>query len=345
MLPKKMKAAFLDAPGKISLREIEAPSPAQGEVLVRVKAVGVCGSDIKFFRHGHIGEYVAREPLILGHEATGEVVELGDGVNSPAVGTAVAIEPGWPCGRCAFCRSGKYNLCRELFFMATPPDHGAFCEYVCVPADFAHTMPESMDFAEGAMMEPLAVGVHACNQGELKAGMTVLISGGGTIGLCCMMAAKSMGAGKILLTEPDAFRRDKAEELGADGAFDPADNKQMDELKEALGDGAHVIMETSGVSRVIGDSVKMLHPGGCVVCVGFPLDETVPIDITGLINREGCIQTVWRYVNDYPYAIMIASKGEATVANLITHRYPLERLQEAMENAGADGTLKALIEI
>jgi len=338
-----MRAAVLVRPGRIELQERPRPDPRPGEVLVRVRAVGVCGSDVHYFRDGRIGDLVVTGPLILGHECAGEVVAHGAGVRAPAIGTAVAVEPGWPCRRCVLCKTGRYHLCRELTFLATPPDDGALCEYLAVPADFAHPLPPGMSMAAGAMIEPLAVGVHAARQGEVQPGDTVVIFGGGPIGLCAAMAARGLGAHAVYLAEPDAFRRERAIAFGVAAAFSPADGG-LDALRRAAGDRVAAVIETSGAPVAVQQACEVIGPGGRVVIVGFP-PRDVPINLTRLMAREASIRTVWRYVNDHPLAIALAARGLAPVEQLITHRYTLDRVQLAMLEAGTPGRLKALVEL
>jgi L-iditol 2-dehydrogenase len=342
-MAETMRAAVLMRPGEVRIERRSVPSPGPGQVLVQVKAVGVCGSDIHYFRRGRIGDFVVTKPIVLGHEAAGTVVAPGPGVSLPAVGQAVSIEPGWPCCRCAVCKAGRYNLCQSLVFLATPPDDGAFCDYIAMPADFAHPMPESMGFAEGAMIEPLAVGVHACRQGSIAAGERVLVSGGGPIGLCCLMAALGMGADRVFLTELDRFRRARAMELGAAGVFDP--EKDAKALAAALGKGVDLILETSGATSAIQAALDQVRPGGRIVLVGFPAEDKVPVNLTRLMAREASLCTVWRYVNDFPLAIQLAASGKAPVGKLITHRYSLEKTQQAFEEAGRPQRIKAVVEL
>jgi L-iditol 2-dehydrogenase len=314
-----------------------------GEVLVRVRAVGICGSDVHYFRAGRIGDLVVAGPLILGHECAGEVVALGPGVQAPSLGQAVAVEPGWPCCRCPLCKMGKYHLCRHLTFLATPPDDGALCEYLAVPADFAHLLPTGMSMALGAMVEPLAVGVHAARQGDVRPGDTVVVFGAGPIGLSAVMAARGLGAHEVYVVEPDAFRRQQAPAFGASAAFEPSASG-LAALKGAVGGRAAVVLESSGAVAAVQQAAEVVGPGGRVVIIGFPAAE-VPLNLTRLMAKEATIRTVWRYVNDFPLAIQLVARGLAPAEKLITHRYPLDKSQEAMEAAGKPGRLKALVEL
>jgi len=342
---KKMRAAVLVKPCEMRVESRDVPKPGANEVLVQVKAVGVCGSDVHYYRRGRIGDFVVTKPFILGHEASGRIVTLGRGVQKLAVGQSVCVEPGWPCARCEYCRAGRYNQCPNIRFLATPPDDGAFCDYLAVPVDFAHPMPEGLSFAEGAMIEPLAVGVHACRKGDVHPGDTVLVSGCGPIGLCCMMAAFGMGAARVFLSEPDAFRREIALEMGASGVFDPARQDSVNLLREVMGHEAQVVLEASGSECAIQQSIEMIGPGGRIVLVGFPHKDMVPVNLVHLMSHEAEVKTVWRYANDFPLAIHLAASGRAPVSKLITHRYPLEQAAEAMEKMGQAHSLKSVFEL
>ncbi len=341
----KMRAAVLMKPGEIRIEARDVPKPGASQVLVRVRTVGVCGSDVHYYRRGRIGGFVVTKPIILGHEAAGEVAALGRGVRKLKVGQNVSVEPGWPCGRCDDCKTGRYNQCAHIRFLATPPDDGAFCDYLAVPEEFAHPIAEGMSFADAAMIEPLAVGVHACRKGEVRPGETVLVSGCGPIGLCCMMAAFGMGAARVFLSEPDNFRREAALQMGATGVFDPASHEGADCIKDVMGHDAQVVLEASGSDGAIRQSIEMIGPGGRIVLVGFPHQEMVPLNLTHLMSHEAEIRTVWRYANDFPLAIHLAASGKAAVGKLITQRYPREKVAEAMDKIGEPGNLKTIIEL
>ncbi len=184
-----MKAAVLLGAGEIRIEERERPRPGPREVLVQVTAVGVCGSDVHYYEHGRIGPFIVEKPLVLGHESAGRVVELGEGASKHAVGDRVTLEPGVPCGRCRECRAGRYNLCPDVVFFATPPIDGAFAEFVAIHEDFAFALPDSLSDEEGALMEPLSVGVWACQKAGVSAGDRVLVTGAGPIGPLEMQCA------------------------------------------------------------------------------------------------------------------------------------------------------------
>src|SRR5690606_14320130 len=213
--------AVLPRPGEIVLEERPEPRPGPRDVVVAVEAVGVCGSDVHYYRHGRIGSFVVTGPLVLGHEAAGTVVAAGAEAAHP-VGTRVAIEPGVPCRRCGQCRAGRYHLCRDIQFLATPPVDGAFTRLLAVPDDFAHPLPEQLDAEQGALLEPLSVGIWACRRADLRPGDRVLISGAGPVGLLAAEAARALGAGSVTVTEVSPSRLAVARRRRLDAVVDAA---------------------------------------------------------------------------------------------------------------------------
>lgn len=211
----KMKVAVMDGIGKTSFVEREIPKPKKDEVLVKLEYVGVCGSDLHYYETGAIGNYVVEPPFVLGHEPGGVVVEVGADVTHLAVGDKVALEPGKTCGKCDFCRTGRYNLCPEVVFFATPPIDGVFQEYVAHEANLCFKLPENVDTMSGALIEPLAVGFHAAFQGEAKIGQRAVVTGSGAIGLVTLLALKSLGLNEIYVVDIMDNRLAKAKELGA----------------------------------------------------------------------------------------------------------------------------------
>ena len=219
----KMKVAVMEGIGKMGFTEREIPKPAANEVLVKLDYVGICGSDIHYYETGRIGDYVVEPPFVLGHEPGGVVVEVGSGVTDLKVGDRVALEPGKTCGHCEFCKTGRYNLCPDVVFFATPPVDGVFQEYVAHEAALCFKLPDNVSTLEGALIEPLAVGFHAARQGGVEAGKTVVVTGSGCIGLVSMMACKAMGASKVYVVDIMEKRLEKAMELGATAVINSSD--------------------------------------------------------------------------------------------------------------------------
>lgn len=211
----KMKVAVMNGIGKMGFTERDIPTPKDDEVLVKLDYVGICGSDLHYYESGAIGDYVVEPPFVLGHEPGGVVVEVGKDVKHLKVGDKVALEPGKTCGHCEFCKQGKYNLCPDVVFFATPPVDGVFQEYVAHEADLCFKLPENVSTLEGALIEPLAVGFHAAIQGDAHLGQKAVVMGAGCIGLVSMMALKARGVSEVYVVDIMEKRLEKALELGA----------------------------------------------------------------------------------------------------------------------------------
>jgi len=345
-MKQSMKAAVLHGLGDLRVQEVPVPGIGPDDVLVKVKAVGVCGSDVHYYTRGRIGRYVVREPMILGHECAGEVVKTGESVRNVAIGDRVAIEPGIPCRRCHFCKSGRYNLCPDVVFLATPPIDGAFSEYVASASDFVYKLPESMTFAEGALIEPLAVGLHAAKRGQVVPGETVVVLGAGTIGLMVLQAVKAYGATRIIAVDLEDNRLELAEKLGAAATINAKGKDVAQEIAALCGpDGVDMVVEAAGTTQTIQLTTKLVRRGGRVVWIGLPGETEIPIDISEVIDKEADIRGVFRYANVYAQAIRLITKGLIDVAALLTHNYTLDNVEEALNLAHtrSDGTIKIIV--
>ncbi len=330
----KMKAAILYKPGDIRIEEVEKPEVKPDQVIIQVKAVGICGSDIHYFKHGRIGPYVVKEPLILGHECSGIVEIVGSRVRQIKVGERVSIEPGVPCRRCQFCKSGRYNLCRDVIFMATPPVNGAFTEYVAIDADFAYPIPEEMDYEDGALMEPFAVGMHAVRRGGVRAGSRVAVLGSGTIGLMTIIAARAHGATDIYAFDVASNRLAMAKKMGATQTINVKDIDALEAVRElTAGEGVEIVFETAGRAETVKQTFDLTSRGGTVVWVGLPGQETIPLKVTYAIDKELSIQTVFRYANVYPDALRLCATQHIDLKPLISREFSLSQAEEAMRFA------------
>ncbi|KYG27714.1 NAD(P)-dependent alcohol dehydrogenase [Alkalihalobacillus trypoxylicola] len=329
-----MTAAILEKPFEMTVKQIDIPKPGNDEALVKVYCIGICGSDVHYYEHGKIGRYVVEKPLILGHELAGEVVEVGEHVKDVQVGDRVAVEPGIPCGKCEYCKGGRYNLCPDVSFMATPPVDGAWAEYVSVRSDFLHKLPDDVSYEEGALIEPLSVGFHAMKRGRVQPGDSIFITGLGPIGLLTIEAAKLFGITEIYASDVLASRRELALDMGAKAVIDPiAENTehQLDFLTD--GNGIDVLIETSGNARVMSDSVKFVKRGGRIVYVGMPIEDKIPMDMLSLIDSEIDIMGLFRYVNTYPAVIKSLGQQGVSIEKVITDKYPLSEIKTAIEVA------------
>ncbi len=334
MEANKMKAAVLNKPLNIEVMEVAIPTPKDDEVLLKVHCIGVCGSDVHYYEHGRIGRYVVEAPIILGHELAGVIVAKGAAVANVEVGDRVAVEPGVTCGRCDYCKSGRYNLCPDVVFMATPPVDGAWAEYVAIRSDFVFKMPDSMSFEQGALIEPFSVGIHAMNRGSVKPGDRVLVTGLGPIGLLAIQAAKMYGVTEIYASDVVAYRRELALELGVTAVLDPAAQDVGEAIRQLTGGhGADVLIETSGNGRAIGAGFAAVRRGGRVVLVGMPAIDEIPVNINHLIDSEFDVFGLFRYANTYPTAIAALAKGGLDVERIITHKFGLDDIKQAVEMA------------
>ncbi|WP_332698316.1 NAD(P)-dependent alcohol dehydrogenase [Halalkalibacter lacteus] len=340
-----MDAAVMDRPLSINIKKVSVPEPKEDEVLVKIHCIGICGSDVHYYEHGKIGRYEVKEPIILGHELSGEVVEIGKDVTNVSVGNRVAIEPGVTCGRCDYCKSGRYNLCPDVVFMATPPVDGAFAEYITIRSDFVFTLPDEISFEEGALLEPLSVGIHAMKRGKVGPGDRIFISGLGPIGLLTIEAAKMVGVTEIYASDVVPLRREKALEMGATAVFDPTQSNIQKELLKVCSEGVSVVVETSGNQYAISETVKIVNRGGRVVLVGLPLVSDIPFDVPHLIDSEIDIVGIFRYANTYPIAISALQKSKSKLEEVITHKFALKDTKEAVELARTekDKSIKVMI--
>lgn len=310
--------------------------------------VGICGSDVHYLVHGRIGDFIVKAPMIIGHEASGIVMKLGKNVKNLEVGNRVAIEPGVPCRLCEFCKTGKYNLCPEMAFCATPPFDGNLRRFYAHAADFCFKLPDHVTMEEGALLEPLSVGVHACRRAEIALGDTVLILGAGPIGLVTLITAKEMGASKVIITDLVQSRLDVAKDLGADFTLViPKDAKEAELVKSVhsmLGGEPNKTVDCSGAEATNRLGLMATKSGGVFVIVGCGPPE-VKLPLVSALTREVDIRGVFRYANDYSAALALVSNGKANVKRLVTHHFDITETSEAFKASryGTDGAIKVMI--
>jgi L-iditol 2-dehydrogenase len=327
----RMKAAVLHKPLEMRIGQIDIPQVGPDEVLVRTRVVGICGSDVHYFQHGRIGSFVVEKPHILGHEFSGDLAELGDEVTGLEVGQKVVVEPGRTCGKCQYCREGRYNLCREMRFHGTPPYNGAFAEYIAVPEQNILLIPEKMSYEEGAMIEPLAVGMMAAERGRVTVHDTVAILGAGPIGQMALQAVRTHGVLEAYVTDVEDYRLDYAEKYGANAVINPAKEDVVERIMEITdNEGVDVVIEASGAMTAIRQAFQIASPGGRIVHVGYPSTD-VQVRLTDVIINELDILGVRRYANVFHAAIKSVSLGKAIVKPFITHSFPFERILEGFE--------------
>ncbi|MEI6873866.1 MAG: NAD(P)-dependent alcohol dehydrogenase [Spirochaetota bacterium] len=340
-----MKAAYLKRVGELVVEETAVPECPSWGVLVRVKEIGICGSDLHYFNEGRIGDHVVTDPHILGHEASGMVAEVGRDAVGFAVGDRVCIEPGVPCMSCEFCRRGRYNLCEAVRFSGAPPYQGMLREYLVHDPRFLCRLPDSVSFTQGALAEPLAVAHNAIRKAAVLPGDTVLITGAGPIGLSCVEMALVAGASMVVVSEPKAHRRDCALSLGAGLAVDP----RNEDLREALRDftGGRMVdcaIEASGSESAIAQSITCIRKGGRVVFVGMG-KEIQGIPHAEILRKEAVISGIYRYANDFSPVIELLAAGRLRGEAWVSHRYPLSDIVAAfgMANDATARTLKVVV--
>lgn len=331
--PDTMRTAVLSEPGSISVESRPVPVPAADEVLIEVRSVGVCGSDTHYYDHGRIGDHVVTGPLVLGHESAGVVVAVGADVDPARVGERVAIEPGVPCRSCAQCLAGRYNLCPDMVFHATPPVDGTLAEYVTHLASFAFTLPDSLSFDEGAMLEPLSVGIWACRRAAVGPGVRVLVTGAGPVGQLAAQTALAFGATEVVVADVNAHRLSVATSLGASEVVDVSSTS----LAEAYAGrpGPDVVLECSGHEGSTQAAIRVAAPAGRVVLIGMGGD-TLALPLGEVQNRELWVTGVFRYANTWPTAIDLVASGRVRLAPLATGHFGLDDTAAALTAARTD---------
>lgn len=332
-----MKVAVMNGIGKMGFETRPIPVPKDDEVLVKLEYVGICGSDLHYYENGRIGDYIVKPPFVLGHEPGGTVVEIGKNVKHLQVGDRVALEPGKTCGQCEFCRTGKYNLCPDVVFFATPPVDGVFQEYVAHEAGLCFKLPENVDTMEGALIEPLAVGFHAAMQGDAKMGQTAVVTGSGCIGLVTMMALKALGVSDVYVVDIMDKRLDKAMELGASAVINGKEKNTVEEIMKLTdGRGCDLVIDTSGTEICVKQGMEMLVKGGTLVLVGYSASGNMNLPTSLICDKEITVNSVFRYRHIYPMAIKAVAEGKVNLKGIVTNIFNLDDIQNAMDKSVHD---------
>lgn len=344
------KGAFMRGIDKMVIKEIPVPEIGKREVLVSLEYVGICGSDVHYFHNGCCGSYKVdlSEDYMLGHECAGTIVKVGEEVERLKVGDRVALEPGITCGECEQCKSGHYNLCPDVVFLATPPVQGCNEEYIAFPENMCFKLPDNVSTKEGALIEPLSVGFYASEQGGVKTGDTVVILGSGCIGLVTLLACKAHGAGKIIVADLVEARLQKAIELGATEVINSGKEDALKKIEELTnGRGADVVFETAGSPVTIAQTPFIVRRGGTITLVGISAKEEITYNFAQIMDKEATIKSVFRYRNIYPKAIAAVSSGAINVKGIVTHEFDLEHIQDAYDEAVNNKTdlVKAVIKV
>lgn len=342
------RTAYMEEARTLYIRDVEMPEPEAGEVQVKIEYCGICGSDVHYYEYGRIGDYVVEGQFTLGHEAAGVVTKVGESVTHLKKGDRVALEPGIPCHKCEFCKAGKYNLCQEVAFFATPPVQGALQNYVVHPEDMCFKLPKQVSTEEGALVEPLCVGLHACKQGNVGPGKNVVILGAGCIGLVTLLSAKAFGASRIIVIDLYEKRLEYAKKMGADDTINAKREDAQMVISELLGgQGADVVIETAGAKQTIYQTSLLTKAGGTVVLVGMAVDSDLTYNFGQVMMKELEIKSVFRYRNLYPLAIAAIANGTIDVRQIVTHRFRFEDAMQGFECViqDAENVVKGIIEL
>lgn len=332
----KMKAFLLHGAKDLRAQDIDMPAVFPGHVLLRVRRAGICGSDIHYYAHGKIGNFIPKRPFVLGHEFAGDVVSVGDGVSAAMAGQRVTVDPSMPCGGCKFCRGGRYNLCRDMRFYGSascdPHIDGGFAEYVVAPARNCLAIPDHLGWGEAAMIEPLSVAVHAARRAGDLAGRRVLVTGGGAIGQLLALVARAFGAAQVVVSDIAAFPRALAVTLGAEAALD-AGELDFDARAVSLSQGGFdFVFEASGSAKALDQAIAAAERGATIVQVG-----TLPTPVTAQLNsvmaKELNLIGSFRFANVFATALDLAATGRVNLAALISAVLPLPDMQRAMDLA------------
>ena len=343
-----MKVAVMNGIGKMGFERRPVPVAGPKEVLVRLEYVGICGSDLHYYESGRIGDYVVKPPFVLGHEPGGTVVAVGKEVTDLKPGDRVALEPGKTCGECEFCKTGRYNLCPDVVFFATPPVDGVFAEYVAHPASLCFKLPDTVSTLEGALIEPLAVGFHAAVQGGAQAGQTAVVMGAGCIGLVSMMALRAMGVSRVYVVDILENRLQKAKELGATEAIRGDLTDAVEEvLKLTDQKGVDLVIETAGTEITTRQAIALTKKGATIVLVGYSASGEMTLPVSLALDKELTFKTVFRYRHIYPMAIEAVADGRVNLKGIVTNIYPFDEIQRAMDESihNKQEIVKAVIQI
>ncbi len=324
------------------------PKIGESEVLIRVEYCGICGSDVHLFRTGEQGENKASAPMILGHEAAGKIVAVGQNVKNLRVGDNVAIEPGRVCRVCEFCKHGCYNLCPNMIFPSTPPHDGLMAQFVTALSDMVFKLPDAVSLRDSSMLEPLACALNATDQGGVGLGSSVAVIGAGCIGLLTLLAAKALGASEIYVLGRHSNRLQIARAKGAKKAIDVASVNPVDELMTATnGQGVDVVIDCSGTQAGMQLTIDIVKAGGTVVFLGMPPVHFVPLNVTKIIWKEVTIKSSLRYRNRFQVALKALAAGDIDLDGIVTHQFDLKDIQHAFDyiSASKQEVIKAVVKL
>ncbi|MCX7705959.1 MAG: alcohol dehydrogenase catalytic domain-containing protein [bacterium] len=343
----KAKAAYLLGKRKFVIDECEIPECRDDEVLIRIRAIGICGSDVHYFLDGRIGDQIVPEKFIIGHEASGEIVAKGKNVKSVKEGDRVVIEPGISCGKCELCITGRPNLCPHVKFLGTPPITGAFREFIVMPEKNVVKIPDHLSYAEGTLAEPLAIALYGIGLSNFSIGNSIAILGAGPIGLSVLFCCENGGAEEIFVTELIEARAKMAQKLGADHVF-LADKIDIEREISSFTNrrGVDISFECAGTQQTITQMINITAVGGKSVIFGIPAEDQIFFDPHTVRRKQIPILTVRRSAFTTEKALKLMCMSNIKFGAIITHKFPLEKIQDALELVASrqDGVIKAVIE-
>ncbi|HEV7317465.1 MAG TPA: NAD(P)-dependent alcohol dehydrogenase [Ensifer sp.] len=342
-----MRALVLEEQDRIRIRDIEVnETVGPDDVKIKIAAVGICGSDVHYYKHGRIGDFVVREPMILGHEASGIIAEVGKNVTNFKPGDRVCMEPGIPNWLSRESMLGMYNIDPSVRFWATPPVHGCLCDSVVHPANLTFKIPDHMTFDEAVMVEPLTLGVHVARKVGVVPGDTAIVTGAGPIGVIIALAALASGCSKVIITDVVQEKLDLVENAygGRIMPFNVAKGDLKQFVSEHFPYGADILFEASGSAKAITSAPEFVAAGGKIVLIGMP-QGTTPIDVVALQVKEIVTYSIFRYANDYQRAINFIASGQIDVKPLIHKHYNFEDSVAAFDFAASapPGVIKTII--
>ncbi|XP_054167720.1 sorbitol dehydrogenase-like [Oppia nitens] len=324
------------------------PMPGPNELLLRTLCVGICGSDVHYWKHGFIGNFVLKNPIIMGHETSAQVAAVGSGVKNFKVGDRVCCEPAVSCRLCAYCKDGQYNLCDEILCHATPPYDGTLTQYFIHPADFTFKLPDNITDEEGAMIEPLSVALYAAKRAGVEGGSAVMVTGAGPIGLFQMMISKAFGSLRVIVLDTNMNRLKLAKSICADEILqvhkDGNEEQLIQTVHQLMGKPIDITLECSGAPKMVRLAMLSTKDGGTVLLTGHgPKDMNLPMSTAAI--REVTVMGSFRYRNCFPLAIQLVSSGKVQLKPLISHRFPFKQTLDAFNVAFKGEGVKVIIRV
>lgn len=343
-MDKTMKVAVMTGLMKIEYTKRPIPVPDNDEVLVKLEHVGVCGSDLHYFESGRIGNFIVEPPFVLGHEASGTIAAVGQNVKHLKVGDRVTLEPGRTCGKCEFCKTGHYNLCPDVVFFATPPIDGVFQEYVTHEAGLCFKLPDEVGTREGALIEPLAVGLYAAHQANAHVGQSAIVFGAGCIGLVTVLALQARGLTDICIVDTIESRLETARKMDIK-AINAKESDVIGEACKVCGHGFDLAFEAAGNEITAATAINVVKKGAKIILIGYGKSGSMNLPINMAIDKELTIKTIFRYSHMYPTAISAVAAGRIDVKQIISNEFDFGDLGEALCNCVKDKSsiIKAVI--